>query len=1085
MSLSEEMAQSNEYKNKILKKTDKKTTNNAYIYSNENTNKSFNEYPYLLNSDEYYPPCCGKKKIHKAIKQDQKKNENYILGFDKENLDEGRFAYLPIAISNLLKQKQSNAHTLDPNKLYVLRQGVESHKTQSFIGVLADLLSTDKKQYSIEEMKQHILKKIDLDTFITLQNGSLLSLFKDKKKSKEERNESKEENEDIVFDEFKTTRFYKTMDFSNPLKKEMFLTIVKSYTNFKTFLNSDEKIDYTYLWDIISKRNGLFSNGINMILLELVNDDITDKINIICPSNSFSSEPYSSNKDTALIIKQDDKYEPIYLVEYFDDTKNKTTTSKASKSTKATKTTKANKGIHISKFFKSTMKAMPEINKTMNAIIHKIMANIKEHCSPQPLPILKNYDFVRNKQLKELIEQLTALNYTIVNQVLNYNSKIIALMIKSKTSMGALYYVPCYPSNILIDMANKDVKIIWISDVKWNPYKQTKDFLEALAEESNQKILCKPRLKVIEKNTIVGIITETNQYIKVDPSVNSDSINDELTPINYNYIDVNLVDNDYLEADKISLTASPSKNLSDLDKINYEKKLYNSFRNSIRILLSSIKIKITYNYSKTILAIIKNASLNYFEKNKLIVKELKSLTENYITFFDTTYEEYKSNNSEEIMSCVNKTRCKDNFFCEFDERTNTCKLKIPKNNFYTNTNNEEYYYERAADELIRYNRIRDFILSKRSFLNFSSIRYNLNTNELLIIESKLTDEFLNSLVPIDIYNKDVIPYDMVNPTNLRKNKILKELLLDEFEAVSYVPEKTFIYPDPNISLSTKFIPKTLDLTSPVDLPQPSMQPSIQPSIQPSMQPKPTKPITILTKKVKDPKEFNFINCSIEQESQLYPFFNEPMKSKLFNVIHSALCSYQLIIEIINDHTKINVTFKKLINDLITIYNKLFENESQKQKILSLWNTEGKEQDSTNLASNAVTIDTILTEDSYFISTIDMILLANLYKIPIVFFSNELLNDFSIYVESLGLSLLINKEAQLQLLTTTKKLKKPSILRYYYIYVTKKEDILTYKLFYTNKKELKLPEPLVNVDIINSIKVSTSSINTILNPMLRG
>ena len=1070
MSLSEEIAQSNDYKNKILKKTDKKTTSNAYIYSNENTNKTFNEYPYLLNTDEYYPPCCGKKKIHKLTKQDQKKNENYILGFDKENLDEGRLAYLPIAISNLLSQKQSNSHTLDPQKLYVLRQGVEHHKTQSFLGVLADLLSTDKKQYSIEDIKQQIIKKIDLDTFITLQNGSLISIFKDKHVKKE----------DSLLDLFKTTLFYKNTDMNNPLKKNMFLTIANSYTNFIAFLNSEEKIDYSYLWDIISKKKGLFINGINLILLELVNDDITDKINIICPSNSFSGEPYSINKDTTLIIKQDDKYEPIYLVEYLGDAKSKpaTATSK-SKSSKNT--------ISISKFFKKNTKPIPEINK----IINKIIKNIQDHCSPRPIPILKHYDFVRNKQLKEVIEILNSLNYIIVNQVLNYNSKIIALMVQSKTEKRELYYVPCYPSNILIDMATKDVKLIWISEVKWNQYKKTKEFLEELASESNNAILCRPRLKVIEKNNIVGIITETNQYVKVEPAVTSESINDELTAINYKYIDVNLINNDYLEADKISLTGSPSNTLSDLDKINYEKKLYNSFRNTIRILLSSIKIKITSNYSQTIVEIIKNTSLNYFEKSELIIKELKTLTNNYITFFDISYDDYKSYNRDEITSCVNKMSCKNKFFCDFDERTKICKLKLPQINFYTNTNNEDYYYERVADELIRYNRIRDFILSQRSFLNFSSIRYNLKNNELLIIESKLNDEFLNSLVPIDIYNNDVIPYDLINPSNIRKNKILKELQFKDFDSVAYIPndpsQVTFNYPDPNTSLSTKFIPKTNAAITQTELKDKSIPMTLltsKISHKESSKPLELQEITSSTKKN---KEFNFINCSIEQDLQSYSFFNEPMRGKVFNVINSALCSYQLIIEIINHTNKTSktiITFQKIKKNLITIYNDLFKNELHKKIILSLWNTEGKEKEelSTKIASNAVTIDTSIMEDDYFITTTDFMLLANLYKLPIVLLSNETFNDFSIHIESLNLYLLINKETPNPLLTNIKKIKTINYVNYYYIYVAKNNDITNYKLFYTNKKESKIPEQLVNVTIINSIKLSNSYISTIVNQL---
>lgn len=37
-------------------------------------------------------------------------------------------------------------------------------------------------------------------------------------------------------------------------KKKVFINIVKSYIKFKTFITSGEKIDYSYLWDLISKK---------------------------------------------------------------------------------------------------------------------------------------------------------------------------------------------------------------------------------------------------------------------------------------------------------------------------------------------------------------------------------------------------------------------------------------------------------------------------------------------------------------------------------------------------------------------------------------------------------------------------------------------------------------------------------------------------------------------------------------------------------------------------------------------------------------------------------------------------------------
>jgi hypothetical protein len=1080
VSLTEETAKSKEYADKILGKSDSKTSANKFILYNE-----LYEYPYLLNKDEYYPPCCGKKKIHKLNKLEQKKDENYILSYDKENLDQNRLAYLPIAVATLLKQKQSNAHTLEPQKIYLLRQGVEKNENQSFIGVLADLYKTDKKQYTIEEMKQEIINKVNIDTFMGLQNGSLISIFNDKNIAESE--------ESSVLDSFKSSILYKNTDMNNILQKKVFINIANSYSNFIRFIKSQGKIDYSYLWDLISKKNGLFVNGVNLIILELVNDDMTDKINIICPSNYFSSEPYTIKKDTVIIIKQDNTYEPIYSVEYNGDAKIKKTKKKTD--------------VTITKFFKKT-KTMSEINN----VIYKIFKNVEEHCAPQESQI-KKYEFIRNKPLKEVFEILTSLNYKIVNQVLNYNGKVIALIIKLNSQTLDTFYIPCYPSNILIDMVNSDIKIIWISDVKWNTYNKTKEFLETLYQSSNEKISCKPVLKVIETDMIVGIITKTNQYIKIEPPEDYKLITDNLPSINYKYIDVNLINNDYIKADIVSLTSKKSKDMSDLNKINFEKKLYNSFRNTIRSLLSNIKIKITTNYIQTILAIIKSSESNYFEKNEAIIQELKSLTSKYITFIDISYDEYKSNNSDEIKSCVNNIKCKNTFFCEYDEENKICKLKIPKNNLFSNTSNEKYYYERIADELIRYNRIRDFIFSQRSFLNFSYNKYNLNPNELLIIESKLNDDFFNNLVPINIYNTDVIPYDIVNPNNLRKNKILKELTYKDFE--SKENEFEFKFPDPSKSLSTRFIPNSKTINKLLDQELEEQKNKTQP-VQPAQPAQPAKlsKLKILTKKstkiIDEDKELenqselpikkttqietigpaNFINCTNEIELANYTYFNEPMKCKDYNIINSVLCSYQLITELINNNitntnTNTDVSLTNIINNLIKKYTELFKNEKYKQIILSLWTTEGnyKQELSEKLAQKKVNIDDILTENTYFITTTDIMLLADIYKIPLVLFSTEPFNEFNIKIEPLNIYFLINKEKKIKLLTTQKnpiKLTKATNTKYYYVYVSKIDGILNYKLFYNSLDEFKLSETVVISEFINSINTSTSYINTILS-----
>jgi hypothetical protein len=64
--------------------------------------------------------------------------------------------------------------------------------------------------------------------------------------------------------------------------------------------------------------------------------------------------------------------------------------------------------------------------------------------------------------------------------------------------------------------------------------------------------------------------------------------------------------------------------------------------------------------------------------------------------------------------------------------------------------NEEYYYGRMADELIRYNRIKSFIFKPQAYLSFGQIKYNLRDNEIIVLEDMLTQEFFDSMIPSDI-----------------------------------------------------------------------------------------------------------------------------------------------------------------------------------------------------------------------------------------------------------------------------------------------------------------------------------------------
>ena len=100
-----------------------------------------------------------------------------------------------------------------------------------------------------------------------------------------------------------------------PALNQSFYKIVNAFETFKRFLRDDEEyVDYTYLWDIITTPNPkLFSSGLNLIILRIPDDDITDNVEVVCPTNAYSSQKFNNNKGTLVLIQQDTVFEPIIV----------------------------------------------------------------------------------------------------------------------------------------------------------------------------------------------------------------------------------------------------------------------------------------------------------------------------------------------------------------------------------------------------------------------------------------------------------------------------------------------------------------------------------------------------------------------------------------------------------------------------------------------------------------------------------------------------------------------------------------------------------------------------------------------------
>jgi hypothetical protein len=653
----------------------------------------------------------------------------YIKGPEKFPLEPGRWGYLPPVIQHFFQESSSDCQisktntNLKPGHPCLLRHGIEFNKNQSFIACIADAKFYGEKSIpTIPQMKEIIIRSLSLDDYITCQNGNNVTSFQNEKK--------------VDITPYLKTKLYERIKKSHPASQDKamlyFNQAIASFENFIDYLRDDsEVIDYTYLWDIICRPNPLlFSQGINLIIMDIVNNDATNNIELICPTNHYSNEFYNPSRQTLFIIKQDDLYEPIYSYEL----------SKKSK---------------IGKLFSEHNQSL---SANMRAIFSKVIKPIlNEICAPQnSMPNV--YKFKRPLNISMLIKSLNKKKYIIQKQILNYQNKVIGLFVKKdKSSQG---YVPCYPSALDPTYSN----FVFMDEPSlYTTYDKTIEFLTRLDKETKGYIPVKPAFKLIEDEMIVGILTDSNQLIQISEPLPITNATDDIPSLN----DSNYIVNKSAEPMTTVGSYTQQNNQLDDDRVNYIKRIklethfYNAFKNTVRILLNNYEnLKLREELEKEI----KKSSAMYHSKLNTTVELLKKLVSDSIVFSD----HYDISLINKVSNCIilPKNKCNANSpVCAYTKTNNRCQLIIPRENLSNpEINNETFYFSKMADELIRYSRVKAFIFEPQTYMSFENINYNLRENEIILIQSLLTKEYFENMIP-DTQNKYVKynTYDNTHP----------------------------------------------------------------------------------------------------------------------------------------------------------------------------------------------------------------------------------------------------------------------------------------------------------------------------------
>ena len=718
---------------------------NEYVYTRNYAKARFRGNPSFVKkkntkgADVCYP-CCFQEwddarakecnpavyDVDKKEKEGEKKSEvkqMYVLGYNKlEPLTPGRHGYLPLPIQQFLNVNSNTCidnnefRTVKKDCPVLLRYGVENtpNHEQSFLACIADVYCFErniKKTMTLVEFREKLADGLTLDVFVQLQNGALVSQFANKKRKGTE----------IDFKDYMDQKMYANIDKREESQIHFLEHCILSYETFLDYLtNPTVKIDHTFLWDYIVKPNpNLFYSGVNLMILQMTQDDITNKVDLICPTNHYQSPLFDEKRPTIILLKSGNIYEPVYQV---------------------TRNSKTSVAIYLKYFLKSNNIG------DMSTILSMVQTLTESQCLPFSSKST-TYKFDTNILAIKSYQLLKGLDLTPKDRVINFQGKIIALMVPYKKKK---LYLPCFPSTD--DKVDELTNMKWMDDgTLWNDYESTVDFLKHVYIVSGKKIPCKPKFRIVEDGMIVGLLTITNQFVQINPPIQN--VEKEFQEIkSSNYI--------LAEKEIMSTRDEPDDIMNKNVKFIYlENQFFNSFRTTMRIVIQLYKNR---KIVKKMHTLINNKEMTLVKKGEKMQSYLRRLGKSHVSFHDYTEDVLLS--LHEIFTCESSSENKS--YCLSQAGKSSGELLIPRQHLLTREENETIYYTRLADELLRHRRVHLFMFYPEQYLNINDQEYQLAPNEFVSSKTALSLEYFNDLKPhvFDNYALNV-PFENSNPSN--------------------------------------------------------------------------------------------------------------------------------------------------------------------------------------------------------------------------------------------------------------------------------------------------------------------------------
>ena len=519
----------------------------------------------------------------KTDEKNVKQKYNYIQQHNKFPLEPQKWGYLPLNIQAMMDAEGVKCE----EKFCMLRFGVKKD-INSFLSALGSVLylehnDNDLKlgnipQYDVKHVRLKLLDALNMDRFVSLQNGNLIQIF------------GKTIKQQTITEIIKKTITYKNI---YKLNKTLFYLMLDAYNNFKHFIKTNSSLDYFYLYDLICEPNlELFKEGVNIIILETENMDVTNNFNFICPTNFYKTSIFERTRKNIVFMKHGNYYEPIFS------------------------NSAQNEIIHSFNFF----------NKNLHTLFVKFEAlqnDRQQYCGVRSFDEMK-YIYKENT-LEYVANILNKYGFEIMKQVIYYNGRISGVvckyMYKDQTYES---YIPCKLSNIVNYLPS-----VYISECEFHDFTTTYNNLKYIYNVTRNKIPCEPIEQIVDKKLVFGIKTIGNLLVplKIPEQITNKDFpygeNNYFIPYQNNMLHI-----DELLVDKINEKTETPSELEHLGSIS---KHYETFKTGLRNILHKDKYKhISYEYK----SILMDYELD--EKDKIV--HLQELFEKLYNYENKKYD---------------------------------------------------------------------------------------------------------------------------------------------------------------------------------------------------------------------------------------------------------------------------------------------------------------------------------------------------------------------------------------------------------------------------------------------------------------